>query len=100
METRNNTSKEYAAERQKQRHLNMTIKVLKEQVEIFRDRIDPPHTGHLHTTKSVMNHRISELEQRSGLYGHWRTQPNQILNSGLLPRTKNIFCPVGCRDHL
>ena len=77
METRNNTSKTVE---EKQRHLNMTIKVLKEQVEIFRDRIEPTETGHLHTTISVMNHRISELEQR-------RKQPNQILNLGLLPRT-------------
>ena len=77
METRNNTSKTVE---EKQRHLNMTIKVLKEQVEIFRDRIEPTETGHLHTTISVVNHRISELEQR-------RKQPNQILNLGLLPRT-------------
>ena len=77
METRNNTSKTVE---EKQRHLNMTIKVLKEQVEIFRDRIEPTETGHLHTTISVMNHRISELEQR-------RKQPNHILNLGLLPRT-------------
>ena len=45
-------------------HLNVTIKVLKEQVEVFRDRIEPTDTGHLHTTISVMSHRISELEQK------------------------------------
>ena len=63
-----------------ERHLNMTIKVLKEQVEVFKDRIEPTDTGHLHTTISVMGHRISELEQK-------RKQSKQVLNSGLLPKT-------------
>ena len=45
-------------------HLNVTIKVLKEQVKVLRDRIEPTDTGHLHTTISVMSHRISELEQK------------------------------------
>ena len=44
------------------RHLNMTIKVLKEQVEIFISRLEPHDTGHIHTTISTLKHRIGELE--------------------------------------
>jgi hypothetical protein len=46
-----------------QNKINMTIKVLKEQVKVFKDRIQPTETGHLHTAISVVSHRISELEQ-------------------------------------
>ena len=44
------------------RHINMTIKVLKEQVEIFISRLEPHDTGHIHTTISTLKHRIGELE--------------------------------------
>ena len=47
-----------------QNKINLTIKVLKEQIEVFKDRIEPTETGHLHTAISVMTHRISELEQK------------------------------------
>ena len=45
------------------RHLNMTIKVLKEQVAIFTSRLEPHDTGHIHTTISTLKHRIGELEK-------------------------------------
>ena len=64
---------------EEERHLNVTIKVLKEQVEVFRDRIQPTETGHLHTAINVMSHRITELEQKK--------PNNQVQNSGLLPKT-------------
>ena len=44
------------------RHINMTIKVLKEQVAIFTSRLEPQDTGHIHTTISTLKHRIGELE--------------------------------------
>ena len=44
------------------RHLNMTIKVLKEQVAIFTSRLEPHDTGHIHTTISTLKDRIGELE--------------------------------------
>ena len=44
------------------RHLNMTIKVLKEQVKVFTSRLEPHDTGHLHTTISTLTHRITELQ--------------------------------------
>ena len=47
------------------RHLNMTIKVLKEQVEVFIARLEPHDTGHIHTTISTLKHRIGELEGKS-----------------------------------
>ena len=49
-----------------ERHLDMTIKVLKEQVEIFTSRLEPHDTGHLHTTISVLTHRIEELKNGRG----------------------------------
>ena len=47
---------------EQERHLNMTIKVLKEQIEEFTSRLEPHDTGHLHTTISTLNHRIKELQ--------------------------------------
>ena len=49
-------------EEEEARHLNMTIKVLKEQVAIFTSRLEPHDTGHIHTTISTLKHRIGELE--------------------------------------
>ena len=46
------------------RHINMTIKVLKEQVEIFISRLEPHDTGHIHTTISTLKHRVRELESK------------------------------------
>ena len=51
---------------EEERHLNMTIKVLKEQVEIFTSRLEPHDTGHLHTTISTLTHRIKELKNDRG----------------------------------
>jgi len=39
------------------------ITVLKEEVEVFRSRIEPHDTGHLYTTISTLEHRIKELEK-------------------------------------
>ena len=52
----------HTPEEEEVRHLNMTIKVLKEQVEIFTSRLEPHDTGHIHTTISTLKHRIGELE--------------------------------------
>ena len=38
------------------------IAVLKDEIEIFKSRIEPHDTGHLHTTISTLKHRIKELE--------------------------------------
>ena len=38
------------------------IAVLEETIEIFKSRIEPHDTGHLHTTISTLKHRIKELE--------------------------------------
>ena len=47
---------------EEERYLNMTIKVLKEQIEVFTSRLEPHDTGHLHTTISTLTHRITELQ--------------------------------------
>ena len=38
------------------------IAVLKDEIELFKSRIEPHDTGHLHTTISTLKHRIKELE--------------------------------------
>ena len=38
------------------------IAILKEEVEVFRSKIEPDGTGHLYTTISTLEHRIKELE--------------------------------------
>ena len=53
----------HTPEEEEARHLNMTIKVLKEQVAIFTSRLEPHDTGHIHTTISTLKHRIGELEK-------------------------------------
>ena len=52
----------HTPEEEEARHLNMTIKVLKEQVSIFTSRLEPHDTGNIHTTISTLKHRIGELE--------------------------------------
>ena len=52
----------HTPEEEEARHLNMTIKVLKEQVAIFTSQLEPHDTGHIHTTISTLKHRIGELE--------------------------------------
>ena len=42
-----------------------TIEVLREQIEVFRSRIEEHDTGHLYTTISTLEHRIQELEKES-----------------------------------
>ena len=53
----------HTPEEEEVRHLNMTIKVLKEQVAIFTSRLEPHDTGHIHTNISTLKHRIGELEK-------------------------------------
>jgi hypothetical protein len=58
---------------EEERHLNMTIKVLKEQIEVFHSRLEPHDTGHLHTTISTLNHRITELKNEKEESGQTRS---------------------------
>lgn len=38
------------------------ISVLKDEIELFKSRIEPHDTGHLYTTIGTLEHRIEELE--------------------------------------
>ena len=38
------------------------IAVLKDEMEVFKSRIQPHDTGHLYTTISTLEHRVKELE--------------------------------------
>ena len=58
---------------EEERHLDMTIKVLKEQVEVFTSRLEPHDTGHLHTTISTLTHRITELQDEEKTSGKTRS---------------------------
>ena len=37
------------------------IAVLKDEIEVFKTRIEPHDTGHLYTTISTLEHRLEEL---------------------------------------
>ena len=37
--------------------------VLKDEIEVFKSRIQPAETGHLYTTIGTLEHRIKELEK-------------------------------------
>ena len=39
------------------------IEILREELEVFRSRIEEHDTGHLYTTISTLEHRIEELEK-------------------------------------
>ena len=39
------------------------IHVLEEEIEVLRSRIEPHDTGHLYTTISTLEHRVSELRK-------------------------------------
>ena len=41
---------------------HIRIAVLKDEIEVFRSRIEPHDTGHLYTTIGTLEHRIEELE--------------------------------------
>ena len=43
---------------------HIRIAVLKDEIEVFKSRIKPHDTGHLHTTIGTLNHRIKELEDK------------------------------------
>ena len=41
------------------------IEILREEIEVFKSRIEEHDTGHLYTTISTLEHRIEELEKES-----------------------------------
>ena len=43
---------------------HIRIAVLKDEIEVFKSRIEPHDTGHLHTTIGTLDHRIKELEDK------------------------------------
>ena len=40
------------------------IAVLKDEIEVFKSRIEPHDTGHLHTTINTLKHRLKQLEDK------------------------------------
>ena len=42
------------------------IAVLKDEIELFKSRIEPHDTGHLYTTIGTLEHRIEELKKALG----------------------------------
>ena len=42
----------------------LRLKILQEEIAILESRLQPHDTGHLHTTISVLNDRIREIEER------------------------------------
>ena len=39
------------------------LHVLEEEIKVLRSRIEPHDTGHLYTTISTLEHRVSELQK-------------------------------------
>ena len=39
------------------------IAVIKDEIELFKSRIEPHDTGHLYTTIGALEHRIEELKK-------------------------------------
>jgi len=42
---------------------NIRVAVLKDEIDLLKSRIEPHDTGHIHTTISTLEHRITELEK-------------------------------------
>ena len=40
---------------------DIRLATLEDEIELLRSRLEPHDTGHLHTTISVLEHRIKEL---------------------------------------
>ena len=58
---------------------HIRIAVLKDEIEVFKSRIEPHDTGHLHTTIGTLEHRIEELEDKEKdsveeRVGRWETE--------------------------
>ena len=45
---------------------DVRIAVLKDEIELYRSRIEPHDTGHLYTTISTLEHRLEEIEKDVG----------------------------------
>ena len=43
------------------------LAVLQDEIEIYKSRLEPHDTGHLHTAISVIQHRIDEIQLVSQL---------------------------------
>ena len=41
------------------------IAVLMDEIEVLKSRIEPHDTGHIHTTISILQHRVRELESKN-----------------------------------
>jgi hypothetical protein len=41
---------------------DIILAVLKDEIELYKSRIEPQETGYLHTTIGTLKHRIEELE--------------------------------------
>tara|TARA_B100000686_G_C16751030_1_gene952490 strand:- start:1027 stop:1242 length:216 start_codon:yes stop_codon:yes gene_type:complete len=59
------------------------IAILKEEVEVFRARIEEHDTGHLYTTIGTLEHRIEELEIDAAFEAKQK-EDREIINKGYI----------------
>ena len=44
---------------------NIRVAVLKDEIDLFKSKLEPHDTGHIHTTISTLQHRVRELESKN-----------------------------------
>ena len=59
------------------------IAILREEIEVFRSRIEEHDTGHLYTTIGTLEHRIEELEIDAAFEAK-NKEDREIINKGYI----------------
>ena len=81
-----------------EQELTQTIKVLKNEVEILKGRLEPNATGYIHTALDVINGRIDELIQEA-LYRQSELTDSLKDINGNLDANLNADVYDGYKDH-
>ena len=81
-----------------EQELTQTIKVLKNEVEILKGRLEPNATGYIHTALDVINGRIDELMQEALYRADELTDSLRGIN-GNLDANLNADVYDGYKDH-
>ena len=50
---------------QVEQEYNIRVAVLKDEIDLFKSKLEPHDTGHIHTTISTLQHRVRELESKN-----------------------------------
>ena len=50
---------------QVEQEYDIRVAVLKDEIDLFKSKLEPHDTGHIHTTISTLQHRVRELESKN-----------------------------------